>query len=329
MRTIVLAIVAAMATTSALAETETPTAPILTGAVNLDFAETAAGKTAGTMGIELDVDAGSLATVDLDFKATDGNALTLDTWTVGTTVAGVGVAFGDDNGLLPETKADDSVDGTLAKPAMTESLQVTMGGASVAVGLTDWTTDVSEVSNLQGAYTVDAGVANVTASADYNRASENTVLGAEVAGLDLGMVTAGGMATYDMDAEAMAFEGSVAVSGLEAYINGSDTNKLQHVGGEYTMNVAGAELSAGIDYDTDAKDWKPTDDDLIFSEGEWKESYEYSNLVTQYRDILDFKENIISENIRIIRKFSEKFGNYTIFKKNQIFYNFKPNGIKN
>jgi hypothetical protein len=254
--------VAAMATTSALAEetvaVATPTAPVLTGAINLDFAETTAGKTAGTMGVELDFDAGDVATVDLDFKATDGNALTLDTWTVGTTLGAFNLAFGDDNNLMPETGANASADGTLAKPAMTESLQVTMGGASVAVGLTDWTTDVSEVSNLQGAYTVDAGVANVTASADYNRASENTVLGAEVAGLDLGMVTAGGMATYDMDAEAMAFEGSVAVSGLEAYINGSDTNKLQHVGGEYTMNVAGAELSAGVDYDTDAKDWTPT-----------------------------------------------------------------------
>jgi hypothetical protein len=43
------------------------------------------------------------------------------------------------------------------------------------------------------------------------------------------------------------------------------------------------------------KDWKPTDDDLIFSEGEWKESYEYSNLVTQYRDILDFKEIEVEE----------------------------------
>ncbi len=262
MRTFVLAMVAAMATTSALAEetvaVATPTAPVLTGAINLDFAETTAGKTAGTMGVELDFDAGDVATVDLDFKATDGNALTLDTWTVGTTLGAFNLAFGDDNNLMPETGANASADGTLAKPAMTESLQVTMGGASVAVGLTDWTTDVSEVSNLQGAYTVDAGVANVTASADYNRASENTVLGAEVAGIDLGMMTAGGMATYDMDAEAMAYEGSVALSGLEAYINGSDTNKLQHVGGEYTMNVAGAELSAGVDYDTDAKDWTPT-----------------------------------------------------------------------
>jgi len=262
MRILAIAMVAAMATTSAMAEetvaVATPTAPVLTGAINLDFAETTAGKTAGTMGVELDFDAGDVATVDLDFKATDGNALTLDTWTVGTTIGAVGLAFGDDNGLLPETGANASADGTLAKPAMTESLALSFGGASVAVGLTDWTTDVSEVSNLQGAYTVDAGIADVTASADYNRTSENTVLGAEVAGLDLGLATAGGMVTYDTDAEDWAFEGSVAVDGLSAYVNGTDDNRLQHVGGEYVLNYAGAELSAGVDYDTDAKDWTPT-----------------------------------------------------------------------
>jgi hypothetical protein len=263
MRILAIAMVAAMATTSAMAEdtvtkTQAPVGPVLTGAVNLDFAETAAGKTAGVMGIELDIDAPGVATVDLDFKATDGNALTLDTWTVGTTVAGVGVAFGDDNGLLPETDANASADGTLAKPAMTESLALSFGNASVAVGLTDWTTDVTEVSNLQGAYTVDAGIVDVTASADYNRTSENTVLGAEVGGLDLGMMTAGGALTYDTDAADWAFEGSVATGGLSAYINGTDDNRLQHIGGEYVLNYAGAELSAGVDYDTDAKDWKPT-----------------------------------------------------------------------
>ena len=262
MRILAIAMVAAMATTSAMAEdtvtkTQAPVGPVLTGAVNLDFAETAAGKTAGVMGIELDIDAPGVAIVDLDFKATDGNALTLDTWTVGTTIGAVGLAFGDDNGLLPETGANASADGTLAKPAMTESLALSFGNASVAVGLTDWTTDVTEVSNLQGAYTVDAGIVDVTASADYNRTTENTVLGAEIAGLDLGVATAGGMATYDTDAEDWAFEGSIATGGLEAYINGSDDNKLQHIGGEYTLNYAGAELSAGIDYDTDAKDWSP------------------------------------------------------------------------
>ena len=261
MRILAIAMVAAMATTSAMAEetvaVATPTAPVLTGAINLDFAETTAGKTAGTMGVELDFDAGDVATVDLDFKATDGNALTLDTWTVGTTIGAVGLAFGDDNGLLPETGANASADGTLAKPAMTESLALSFGGASVAVGLTDWTTDVSEVSNLQGAYTLDAGVGSLTASADYNRTTENTVLGGALTGVDLAGMTAGGMMTYDTDASKMAYEGSLASNGITAYVNGDDTNKLQHVGGEYVMAWNGAELSAGVDYDTDSKDWSP------------------------------------------------------------------------
>ena len=65
------------------------------------------------------------------------------------------------------------------------------------------------------------------------------------------------MATYDTDAEAVAYEGTVGFSGITAYLNGSDTNKLQHIGGEYVLNVNGAELSAGVDYDTDAEDFTP------------------------------------------------------------------------
>lgn len=259
MRILAIAMVAAMATTSALAEetVAVEATPMITGAVNLDFAETTAGKTGGTMGIELDIDAGSLATVDLDLKATDGSSLTLDTWAVGTSVAGVGLTFGDDNGLLPSTTANTATDGTLADPAMTESVVATVGSLSVAVGLVDWTADITDVSNLQGAYTIDAGSANLTASMDYNRASENTVFGGEVSGLDIAGLTAGALATYDTDAEAVAYEGTVGMSGLTAYLNGSDTNKLQHIGGEYTLDVNGAELTAGVDYDTDAETWSP------------------------------------------------------------------------
>ena len=263
MRILAIAMVAAMAASSAVAEetvtkTQTPVGPVLTGAVNLDFAETTAGKTAGVMGIELDIDAGSLATVDLDFKATDGNALTLDTWTVGTTIGAVGLAFGDDNGLLPETGVNTATDGTLTVPAMTESLALSFGGASVAVGLTDWNTDVTDISNIQGAYTVDAGIADLTASVDHNRATKNEVFGGAISGLDLGLATAGGMMTYDTDAEHFAYEGTLASNGITAYINGDEDNSLQHIGGEYVYNMAsGIELSAGVDYDTDAEDWKP------------------------------------------------------------------------
>ena len=252
--------VAAFASAASAEDTTTaaPTGPVISGAVNLDFAETAGDNYGGTMGIELDIDAGSLATVDLDFSATDGSALTLDTWTVGTTVAGVGLAFGDDNNLMPETDANAAADGTLATPAMTESLAVSVAGASVALGLTDWTTDVTDVSNIQGSYTIDMDRFAITGAMDYNMDSENTVFGGAVSGVDLGIVDAGGMLTYDTDAELFAYEGTVGTNGLTAYINGNDTNKLQHVGGEYTMNYAGAELSAGVDYDTDAKDWTPT-----------------------------------------------------------------------
>lgn len=256
--TVAMATLALSYTTFASAD-ETVAVPtsVISGAVSLDFAETSANKTAGTMGVELDIDAGDLATVDLDFKATDGDSLKLDTWTVGTTAGAVALAFGDSNGLLPETNANTTADGTLNVPTMTESLQVTMGGASVVVGLTDWTTDVSEVSNLQGAYTLDAGVGSLTASADYNRTTENTVLGGALTGVDLGGLTAGGMMTYDTDASKMAYEGSLASNGITAYVNGDDDNKLQHIGGEYVVAWNGTELSAGVDYDTDSKDWSP------------------------------------------------------------------------
>ena len=263
MRTVFMTVAAMAISTAAFAEdtvTEvTPTVgPVLSGAVNLDFAETAANKTGGTMGLELDIDAGSLATVDLDFKATDGNALTLDTWTVGTTVGPLGLAFGDDNGLLPETDANASADGTLATPAMTESLALSLGGASVAVGLTDWTADVTDISNVQGAYTIDMDRFAITGAMDYNIDSENTVFGGAVSDVDLGMATAGGALTYDTDAEDWAYEGTVEVSSLTAYVNGTDANRLQHIGGEYTVDYAGAELSAGVDYDTDAEEFTPS-----------------------------------------------------------------------
>lgn len=36
------------------------------------------------------------------------------------------------------------------------------------------------------------------------------------------------------------------------------------------------------------KNWKPTEEDLVFSEGNWEESIEYSNRVAEYRDVIQF-----------------------------------------
>ena len=258
MRKVFTILAATLFAGAAVAETENvaiPT-PVLSGEVSLDFAETANDKWGGTMGLDLGVDAAGLASVDLDFSATDGNALTLDNWTVGTEVSGVGIAIGDDNGVFVGAEGEQ----TLAAPAMTESVKVTVGDAAVAVGFTDWTADVTDVSNIQGAYTLGdvAGLVDVTASGDYNLDSENIVLGAAVGGLMVGQADLGGTVTYDVDGEKFAFEGVANVMGVTAYANGDQDDAFQNVGGEYTYNIGGAALTAGANYNIDTEDFAPT-----------------------------------------------------------------------
>ena len=253
--TFIASIAATLITGAAFAEgTAAPVAPVLSGEVSLDFAETAANNIGGTMNLDLGVDLGGLATVDLDFVGQDGSALDLDTWAVGTTVAGLGVAIGDDLGVMPGAEGEQ----TLAAPAMAEAVQVTAGDVVVAVGLTDWTTDVTDVSNVQGAYTLGLAGLDVTAAADYNLDSENTVLGAGVGGLDLGLAALSGAMTYDVDAETFGYEGVAAAYGVTAYLNGDDTDLLQNIGGEYEVDVAGATVTAGANYNLDTEDFAPT-----------------------------------------------------------------------
>ena len=266
MRNVFITTVAALAISTAAFAEDTVTKvtpmvaePVISGKVEMKFSQdTTTDNWGGAMALDLGINAGNMATVDLDFVAADGTAVDLDSWTVGTTVNGLNIAMGDANGLMPETTADAAANGTLAAPVMTESVAVTMGSASVALGFTDWTTDITDISNIQGAYTLGVAGLDVTASADYNRATDNTVIGGEVAGLDLGLATAGGAVTYDMDAEVFGFEGIVGTGGLTAYVNGTDADALQNLGGEYTYNLAGVDLTGGANYNVDAEELTPS-----------------------------------------------------------------------
>jgi hypothetical protein len=257
MRNVFITTVAALAMTASAALSEDATVvptTVLTGEVALDFAETAAGDYAGTMGIDLGIDAAGLAAVDLDFEVDEAGNGSLADWTVGTTVGALGVAFGTDNGVMPGAEGEQ----TLAAPAMTESLAVTTGAATVALGFTDWNTDITDISNVQGAYTLGVAGLDVTAAADYNLDSENTVLGAGVGGMDLGIASLGGAMTYDMDAEVFGFESVATVGGITTYLNGDSNDTLQNVGGEYTVDVNGATFTAGANYNIDTEDFTPT-----------------------------------------------------------------------
>ena len=223
------------------------------GSVDLDFAENAAGDWAGTMGVDLSVDA-TAGAVALGFEATDGAALALDTWTVGTNVQGIGVEMGDDLGMMPGAESG----ATLAAPAMAEAVKVTVGDAAVAIGLTDWTADVTDISNIQGSYTLGVAGYDLTVVGDRNLDTDNTVLGAEAGGLTVGQAALSGAVTYDVDAEKFAFEGVADVAGITAYANGDQDDMLQNVGGEYVYGLGGAELTAGANYNLDTEDFTPT-----------------------------------------------------------------------
>ena len=258
MRNVFITTIAALAFAGVAQAEEAATSvvatPLISGEIALDFAETSAGDMAGTMGIDLGVDAAGLATVDLDFEVDeDGNGSLAD-WTVGTTVGALGVALGTDNGVMPGAEGEQ----TLAAPAMTESVQVTVGDAAVALGFTDWNTDITDISNVQGAYTMGVAGLDVTAAADYNLDSENTVLGAGVSGLDLGLASLGGAMTYDVDAETFGYETVATAMGVTAYLNGDDTDMLQNIGGEYEVDVNGATFTAGANYNLDTEDFAPT-----------------------------------------------------------------------
>jgi len=255
MRKVFSIIAAVMFAGAAYAETPAVPGPVLSGEVELKFTQNATtDKWGGAMGLDLGVDAAGLASIDLDFSATDGGAVTLDNWTVGTDVNGVGVAIGDDNGVMPDAEGNQ----TLTAPAMTESVQVTVGDAAVAVGFTDWTADVTDISNVQGAYTINTSAFALTVAGDYNLDSENTVLGAGVSGFSLGAVAVGGALSYDLDAENIGFEGIVETGSITAYLNGDQDDTLQNIGAEYVYGFAGAEITAGANYNVDTEDFTPT-----------------------------------------------------------------------
>jgi hypothetical protein len=249
MRTIVLATAVAMAATSAMAD--------MTGTIELDFAEnTATSKTEATATIGLDVaSTNGLAFGGFEFDSVDGGNLTLGDYHVGVVVGEATVSYGEQGGLLPEAIAAAGFD-ALNDPnaAMTESLQVSAMGASVALGLTDVTTDVTDVANVQAAYTVTMPAVDITAAVDYNRTTEKYIWGGRAAG-ELAGTTAGLTATYA--AEVMAFEADVTMSGVTAYLNGDENDATQNAGVEWSKGFDGLTLTADANYNFDSSDVTP------------------------------------------------------------------------
>jgi hypothetical protein len=246
--------VAAVAALLAACAAEEAAAADVGGELSIDFAENTAGNWGATTELDLGISAGvAPVSLSLGFDASEDTDLNLDTWKLGTETLGLGVALGNDIGTWVGAEGEQ----TLVDPTMGTGVAVSIAGAEVAVG-TDLENDVTDLTNIRGAYALEAGTIDLTVAGDYNFDSENIVVGAEAAGIEVVGIGLGAAVTYDVDAENIGFEGHTNVMGITAYVNGDQDDVLQNVGTSYDYNLAGITLSGGLNYNLDQEELKPT-----------------------------------------------------------------------
>ena len=223
-----------LASVSTLALTSAAMAADIGGEIAIDFTQNLDDKIVASTGIELNL-IGTAGNVSVDFAVVE-DAITIDGYSVGTTVSGMTLSFGDQGDAFGDFSGGlETVGGTtLTNPTGgDESLMVTASGVAVYFGLTDVTSDIADVSNVQLTYSTALVDGSVAVGIDYNTASEDSVLGvaAETSYADMGV---GVIATYSTSDELLAYELSASNMSIKAFVDGDNTDALQNMGVGYT-----------------------------------------------------------------------------------------------
>lgn len=243
------------ATIAAFTFATTVSAAEVSGEVNVEITENAAGKHIATTTLGVDFGASDLAFGSVETESVDGATFTIDTWNIGTNVGGVTVSFGKQEDLMVENDFEIVGGDTIAAPADDhESIMLSYGSATLMVGLTDVTADVTEVENVQVAYgTVVAG-ADVTGVVDLNNFTNETTVGVKSSFMLNDSIVIGGIATYGTDTELFGYEASAGYGIATGFVNGDDTDMLQNVGVGVSTEFNGLGVYAEGSYNIDAKD---------------------------------------------------------------------------
>jgi hypothetical protein len=225
--------------------------------LGLDLTQNASDKMVADTTIDISMSApAGIASLGL---VADGDAVKVDSYSLGTVVAGVAVSYGDQGDLLGDFGGKtDSVGGTtLANPNDDgESIKVGAMGVSIMVGLTDVTTDITDVENVQATYSLASNGVEIGTGIDYNMDSEEMVLLSR-AGYALDQFGFGLTGTYEVEAETYGFEADVTAMGLTAFVNGDDSDMMQNIGGGYTTTINGMGLYAEGSYNLDSEEFTP------------------------------------------------------------------------
>lgn len=248
---------ALLATAATLALATAASAADITGEVAVDFTQNANDKIVAATTIDLAVEA-TVGVASISLTEENGN-IVLDGYSVGTTVGAVTLAYGDQGDLMDafEGKTEAVGGATLANvDDEGESLMFGTSMVSVMVGLTDVTTDVTDVENVQATAGVEFSGVAIAGGVDYNLDSEETTILAN-AGYTYNAFALGLTGTYQMDAEALGYEADVTYSGITAFINGDKDDMAQNVGAGYYGDLNGMGYYAEVAYNIDAEEITP------------------------------------------------------------------------
>lgn len=223
--------------------------------ITVDIEENAAGDWGATTSFDLGLSA-DMGAGRMDFVVDADGDVALDEYAIGTSIAGATLSFGDQGNAW--IGSEDGA--TLEDPAMAESFMVSAQGATMAFGWTDIGADVTDLSNVQGKYGMSMmeGTAHVEAAGDYNFNSEEWVIGGRVDTFLGDSLAAGAAVTYGSANETIGYEADATMAGITAYLNGDQDDMAQNVGGSYTYDLNGVQLGAGVNYNIDAEEMKPS-----------------------------------------------------------------------
>lgn len=222
------------------------------GSVGVEFTENTAGDVVSTTTLDLGITGiGGQAFGSVGLESTDSETLTVDTYQIGTTVNGVTLSYGKQEDLFSSPGLEVIGGETLATPGDDfESLRVSFGALALQVGLTDVSTDASEVENVQAAYGLQVGIVSVDTAVDYNIDAEQytVVVGGSV---DTEIATFGLDVSHDETTA--AYELSASNWGVTGFVNGDENNSVQNIGAGYASDFGGVSfyLEAGYNVDTE------------------------------------------------------------------------------
>ena len=228
--------------------------PLIGGGVELEMKQNANDDWFATTTVGVGINMEGQAFGGFSVESVDGGSFTLDEWQLGTTVGLATVSIGDQGDIFLEDHNGD----TMLATETGESVIVDMGGMAVALGFTDLGTDVTDLSNVQGSYSIDAGSLSVTAMGDYNLNNEDFTLGSRVTGLEVAGVGLGSNLVWDNANELFKYEADASIQGITAYVNGDANDTLQNVGAGYSRDLHGLTLSGDVNYNIDSEEVTPT-----------------------------------------------------------------------